>query len=59
MHQDTPGTAAPQRQGRRAVSPLTVLGVLGSVAFLARRQRLEISPALHPRPHFEVHRRAM
>ncbi len=38
---------------------LTVLGVLLSVAFLARRQQLEISPTLHPRPHFEVHRRAM
>jgi MFS family permease len=34
---------------------LTVLGVLVSVAVLARRQHLTIVPSLHPTPHFEVH----
>jgi MFS family permease len=37
---------------------LTVLGVLISVAVLARRQHLQITPALHPSPHFEIHQRA-
>ena len=34
---------------------LTVIGVLISVAWLARRQRLTIVPSLHPTPHLEVH----
>lgn len=34
---------------------LTVLGVLVSVALLARRQHLQIVPVLHPVPHLEVH----
>jgi MFS family permease len=34
---------------------LTVLGVLISVAVLARRQHLTIVPSLHPTPHLEVH----
>jgi MFS family permease len=34
---------------------LTVIGVLVSVAVLARRQHLTIVPSLHPSPHFEVH----
>ena len=34
---------------------LTVLGVLVSVAVLARRQHLTIVPSLHPTPHLEVH----
>ena len=33
---------------------LTVLGILASVAFLARRQRLQILPSLRPRPHITV-----
>jgi MFS family permease len=37
---------------------LTVIGVLISVAVLARRQHLQIMPALHPSPHLEVHQRA-
>jgi MFS family permease len=36
---------------------LTVIGVLVSVAVLARRQRLTIVPTLHPNPHFEIHQR--
>lgn len=36
---------------------LTVLGVLLSAAVLARRQHLQILPAMRPRPHFEVQRR--
>jgi hypothetical protein len=32
-----------------------VLGVLLSVAVLARRQHLTIVPSLRPSPHFEVH----
>lgn len=38
---------------------LTVIGVVASVIVLARRQGLDISPALRPRPHFEIHRRAV
>ena len=34
---------------------LTVLGVLVSVAVIARRQHLTIVPTLHPTPHLEVH----
>lgn len=37
---------------------LTVIGVLLTVVFLARRQHLHILPALRPLPHFEVHRHA-
>lgn len=38
---------------------LVVIGVAVSAALLARRQGLEISPQLRPRPHFEVHRRVL
>jgi len=34
---------------------LTVLGVLVTVALLARRQHLQIVAVLHPTPHLEVH----
>jgi MFS family permease len=34
---------------------LTILGVLVSVAVIARRQHLTIVPTLHPTPHLEVH----
>lgn len=34
---------------------MTVLGVLVSVAVLARRQHLQIVPVLRPTPHIEVH----